>query len=70
MDDSCEMNVRFSLEAVISYVRFQVFTAVNMKNAVSCDVTPCSSCKNDVSKESSTCIITVTRINELEQHWQ
>jgi hypothetical protein len=28
------------------YVRFEVFTAVTMKNGVFWDVTPCSSCKN------------------------
>jgi hypothetical protein len=28
------------------YVRFEVFTAVTMNNAVFCDVTPCGSCKN------------------------
>jgi hypothetical protein len=27
-------------------VRFEVFTAVNMKNGVFWDVTPCGSCKN------------------------
>jgi hypothetical protein len=30
----------------IFYVRFEVFTAVTMKNGVFWDVTPCSSCKN------------------------
>jgi hypothetical protein len=28
------------------YERFEVFTAVTMKNAVFWDVTPCGSCKN------------------------
>jgi cytidine deaminase len=28
-----------------SYVRFEVFTVVAMKNAVFSDVTPCGSCK-------------------------
>jgi hypothetical protein len=28
------------------YVRFEVFTAVSMKNCVFWDVTPCGSCKN------------------------
>jgi hypothetical protein len=28
------------------YVRFEVFTAVTMKNGVFWDVTPCGSCKN------------------------
>jgi hypothetical protein len=27
-------------------VKFEVFTAVTMKNGVSCDVTPCGSCRN------------------------
>jgi hypothetical protein len=31
---------------VIVSVRFEVFTAVTMKNAVFCDVTPCDTCKN------------------------
>jgi hypothetical protein len=30
----------------IPFVRFEVFTAVTKKNAVFCDVTPCSSGKN------------------------
>jgi hypothetical protein len=28
------------------HVRFEVFTAVTMRNGVRWDVTPCSSCKN------------------------
>jgi hypothetical protein len=31
---------------MIKYVRFEVFTAVNMKNGVFWDVTPCGSYKN------------------------
>jgi hypothetical protein len=54
------------------YVRFEVFTAVTMKNAVFWDVTPCDSCKNRcfggtpvlirtyVSEERSSYIIRVT----------
>jgi hypothetical protein len=30
----------------VENVRFEVFTAVCMKNAVFWDVTPCASCKN------------------------
>jgi hypothetical protein len=30
----------------VSSVRFEVFTAVTMKNGVFWDVTPCGSCKN------------------------
>jgi hypothetical protein len=33
-----------------SCVRFEVFTAVTMKNGVFWDVTPCGSCKNRVSE--------------------
>jgi hypothetical protein len=29
-----------------SYVIFEIFTAVTMKNGVFCDVTQCGSCKN------------------------
>jgi hypothetical protein len=29
-----------------SFERFEIFTAVTMKNGVFLDVTPCSSCKN------------------------
>jgi hypothetical protein len=46
------------------YVRFEVFTAVTMKNSVFWDVTPCGSCKN-VSKERIAYIIRVTRIGEV-----
>jgi hypothetical protein len=35
-----------SLRAVNSCVRFDVFTAVTMKNGVFWDVTSCGSCKN------------------------
>jgi hypothetical protein len=30
----------------IKYLRYEVFTAVTMKNCVFWDVTPCGSCKN------------------------
>jgi hypothetical protein len=33
-------------QMVSVYVRFEVFTAVTMKNGVVWDVTPCGSCKN------------------------
>jgi hypothetical protein len=46
-------------------VRFEVFMAVTMKNAIFWDVTPCESCKTDVSEEFSASIIRVTRIGEL-----
>jgi hypothetical protein len=34
------------LQYFVDYVRFEVFTAVTMKNGVFGDVTPCGSCKN------------------------
>jgi hypothetical protein len=37
----------------------------SLNNAVLWDVTPCDSCKNDVSKEGITFIIRVERIGEL-----
>jgi hypothetical protein len=49
-------------------VRFEVLTAMTMRNAVSWDVTPCGSValvKTDVSDERSASIIRVTRIGEL-----
>jgi hypothetical protein len=36
------------LEDNVLHVRFEVFTAVTMKNGVFWDVTPCDSCKNRV----------------------
>jgi hypothetical protein len=36
-----------------TYVRFEVFKAVTMRNAVFCDVAPCGSCKNRRSSETS-----------------
>jgi hypothetical protein len=33
-------------ETCLVYVRFEVFTAMTMKNVVYWDVTPCGSCKN------------------------
>jgi hypothetical protein len=46
-------------------VRFEVFTAVTMKNAVFWDVTPCGSCKNRRFGGTYHIIMT-TRIGELE----
>jgi TolB-like protein len=37
---------QLSLLNSLKVIRFEVFTAVNMKNAVFWDVTPCDSCKN------------------------
>jgi hypothetical protein len=36
----------FTVLFVFIHVRFEVFTAVTMKNDVAWDVTPCGSCKN------------------------
>jgi hypothetical protein len=37
---------KLQIPAGLVYVRFEVFTAVTMKNDVFWDVTPCGSCKN------------------------
>jgi hypothetical protein len=46
-------------------VRFEVFTAVTMKNVVFWDVTPCGSCKNRRFGEPSASFIRVKRIGEI-----
>jgi hypothetical protein len=46
-------------------VRFEVFTAVTMKNVVFWDVTPSDSCYIRVSEERIASIMRVTRIGEL-----
>jgi hypothetical protein len=38
--------VEWKINLKFNFVRFQVFTAVTMKNGVFWDVTPCGSCKN------------------------
>jgi hypothetical protein len=47
----------------LSYVRFEVFTTVTMKNVVFWDVTPCGFVRTDVSEELRS--VRVTRIGEL-----
>jgi hypothetical protein len=47
------------------HIRFEVFTAVTMKNGVFWDVTPCDSCRNRSFEERSASLIRVTRIGEL-----
>jgi hypothetical protein len=37
--------LRITVTCIINSVRFEVFTAVTMKNAVFWDVAPCGSCK-------------------------
>jgi hypothetical protein len=39
--------LRYRTTPVKCYVRFEVFTAVTMKNAVFCDVTPCGSLRTN-----------------------
>jgi hypothetical protein len=46
-------------------VRFEVFTAVTMKNGVFWDVTLCGSCKNRRFGELRLSFIRLTRIGEL-----
>jgi hypothetical protein len=41
----CMLHVA-SIKSSLILLRFEVFTAVNMKNGVFWDVTPCGSCKN------------------------
>jgi hypothetical protein len=48
-----------------SDVRFEVFTAVTMKNSVFWDVTPWGHLRVDVLEEPNVSIIRVTRIGEL-----
>jgi hypothetical protein len=45
--------------------KFEVSSAVIMKNAVFWDVTQCGSCKTDVSEERIASIICVTRVGEI-----
>jgi hypothetical protein len=52
----------FDKHSNISFVGFQVYTAVAMKNFVFCDTTPCSPVKStDVSEEH---IASIFRIEE------
>jgi hypothetical protein len=53
------------LDRLYNRVRFEVFTAVTIKNSVFWDVRQCGSCKNRVLEECSASIIRVTRIGEL-----
>jgi hypothetical protein len=39
-------NGAWMVQSISGGVRFEVFTAVTMKNGVFWDVTPCGSCKN------------------------
>jgi hypothetical protein len=51
---------------ITHFVRFEVFTAVTMKNGVVWDVTPRGFVRNDVSEEpSASSFIRVTSIGEL-----
>jgi hypothetical protein len=43
--------IPFSSKVHVSYVRFEVFTAVTMKNGVFWVVTPCALVRTDVSEE-------------------
>jgi hypothetical protein len=53
--------------AGLCYVRFEVFTAMTMKNAVFWVVTLRRFCKNDVSEKSIAHFFRMTRIDELGQ---
>jgi hypothetical protein len=55
----------FNEERICDYVRFEVFTAVTMKNGVFWVVTPCGSCKNRRFGGTQRLLHQVTRIGEL-----
>jgi hypothetical protein len=46
LDESKNCRVCTSIKRTVKFVRFEVFTAVTMKNGVIWDVTQCSPCKN------------------------
>jgi hypothetical protein len=46
----------------LCYVRFEVFTAVTMKNSVFWDVTPCDSCKNRLRKVAPSSSVYIAQI--------
>jgi hypothetical protein len=58
-------NVIFNHKHCRDCVKFDVFTAVTMKNAVFWNVTSCGSCRNDVSEEHIASIIRVRKMDEL-----
>jgi hypothetical protein len=62
---STQLHTPATLQSLLSYVRFEVFTAAPMKNDVFWDVTPCGSCKNQRFGEISASFTKVTRIGEL-----
>jgi hypothetical protein len=59
-DNSQSLHLSHFITNVYFFLRFEVFTAVPMKNAVFWDVTPCGCYKNDVSEERFASIITLT----------
>jgi hypothetical protein len=59
------MGIYTHLRTRHTVLRFEIFTAVTMKNGVFWDVTPCGSCKNRRFGEHSASFIRVTRICEL-----
>jgi hypothetical protein len=69
------VEVTANLPVTVIEVRFEVFTALAMKNPVLCDVTPCGPCKIRIFGGKYPSIIRVTRIVELgttlaiPSHW-
>jgi hypothetical protein len=53
------------IKTALFFVRFEVFTAVTMKNGAYWDVTPCGSCKDRRLRGKCASIIRPTRIGEL-----
>jgi hypothetical protein len=62
---SARIMVKTCMKTYINYIRFEVFTAVTMKNDAFWDVTPWGSCKNRRFGRTITSIIRVTGIGEL-----
>jgi hypothetical protein len=62
---SCGLGYTMFTRKRALHVRFEVFTALTMKNGVFWDATQCGSCKNRRSGGTCAYIIRVTRISEL-----
>jgi hypothetical protein len=58
-------DIPFGVEAFLLHLRFEVFTAVIMKNAVFWDARRVALVRTDVSEELSASFIRVTRIDDL-----
>jgi hypothetical protein len=59
------MDFKYGENTILDDVRFEVFTAVTIKNAAFWDVMPCGSTRADDSEKRIASIIRVTQISEL-----